>query len=50
MALDQPLIVVPTLELAQGLDQLRDGGEVADPEQVLFQSLFRKWGLNVEEG
>src|SRR5215470_5765529 len=27
VALDQPLLVVPSLELAEGLDKLRDGGE-----------------------
>ena len=37
MSLDQPWVVVPPLELLEGLDQLDDGGEVADPQQVLFQ-------------
>src|SRR5262249_61328890 len=37
MSPDQPLVVVPPLELLEGLDQLDDGGEVADPQQVLFQ-------------
>jgi hypothetical protein len=34
-SLDQPLVVVPPLELLEGLDQLVDGGEVADSQQVL---------------
>jgi hypothetical protein len=34
MSLDQPLLVVKPLELLQSLDQLRDPGEVLDPEQV----------------
>jgi hypothetical protein len=37
MSLDQPLVVVPPLELLEGLDQLDDGREVMDPQQVLFE-------------
>ena len=37
MALDQPLLIVPPLELPEGLDQIGDRGEVLDPEQVLLQ-------------
>src|SRR5947199_2244429 len=36
VAFDQPLLVVPPPELPQGLEQLRDGGERPDPEQVLL--------------
>jgi hypothetical protein len=31
------LVVVPPLELSEGLEQLDGGGEVADPQQVLFE-------------
>src|SRR5262249_34073297 len=37
MALDQPLLVVPLLELPEGVDQRRDGGEVSDPKHILLQ-------------
>ena len=37
MLLDEPLAVVLVLELEQGQAQLLNGGEVADPEQLLFQ-------------
>src|SRR5487761_284718 len=37
MLLDQPLTVVLVLELEQGQPQLLDGGEVADPEQLLLE-------------
>src|SRR5262245_4195795 len=37
VALDQPLLVVPSLELAEGLDQFRDRRERPDPEQVLLE-------------
>src|SRR5690348_14351571 len=37
MELDQPLLIAPPLELAEGLDQIGDRGEVPDPEQVLLQ-------------
>jgi hypothetical protein len=37
MALDQPLLGVPPLEFPEGLDQIDDGGEVADPQQDLFE-------------
>jgi hypothetical protein len=30
------LLVVPLLELPEGVDQLRDGGEVSDPKHVLL--------------
>jgi hypothetical protein len=33
------MAVAPPPELVEGLDQLDDGGEAADPEQVLFQGL-----------
>jgi hypothetical protein len=44
MALDQPLLIVPPLELAEGLDQLGDRGEVPDPEQVLLQGPDEAFG------
>jgi hypothetical protein len=44
MPLDEPLLVVPPPELPEGLDQLRDGGEVADPEQVLLQGSDKSLG------
>ena len=37
LSLDQPWVVVPPLELLEGLDQLSDGGEVMDPQPVLFE-------------
>ena len=37
MALDQPLVVVPPLELLEGLDQLGDDREVMDPQPVPFE-------------
>ena len=37
MAFDQPLLVIPPPEFAQGLDQLHDRGEAPDPKQVLLQ-------------
>jgi hypothetical protein len=37
VSLEQPLVVVPPLELLEGLDQLGDGGEVADPKPVPFE-------------
>src|SRR5262249_420819 len=40
----QPVVVVPPLELLEGLDQLDDGGEVADPEQVLFEGPDKAFG------
>jgi hypothetical protein len=38
VAVDQPLLVVPPLEIPQGRDQLAVDGKHPDPEQVLFQS------------
>src|SRR5262245_25414439 len=37
MTLDQPRFVVLSPELAQRLDQLRDGGKRSDPKQVFLQ-------------
>ena len=37
MASDQPLLVIPPPEFAQGLDQLHDPGEAPDPKEVLFE-------------
>src|SRR4051812_20224397 len=37
VALDQPLLVVATPELPQGLDQLPDRGKGSDPDQAFLQ-------------
>lgn len=37
VAFDQPLLVVPSPELPQGLGQFRDGGERSNPEEVLLE-------------
>jgi hypothetical protein len=44
VALDQPLLVVPSLELPEGLDEFGYPGEVPDPKQVLRQSLDKSFG------
>jgi hypothetical protein len=37
VALDQPLLIIPPLELPEGLDQIGNRGEVLHPEPVLLQ-------------
>jgi hypothetical protein len=46
VALDQPLLVVPSLELAEGLDQLRDGHgiETSRPPATRVPRPF-KWAI-----
>src|SRR5262245_58758212 len=47
VALDQPLLVVPALELPKILDKFGDRGEVPDPKQVLPQGANKPFGDTV---
>jgi predicted DNA-binding transcriptional regulator YafY len=44
VAFDQPLFVVELLELAQGIGQPGDVGEMADPKQVLLEGSDKSFG------